>query len=88
MYLIQLLTHSHAFKLAFKEVMGESMKSYSTIRWWSRFDLMEQLAHGFPRLDQLITVLEERGMGGIGDATTRRTSARSTTPSLQPQPQP
>ena len=66
-YLIQLLTHSHAFKIAFKEVMGESMKSYSTIRWWSRFDLMEQLAHGFPRLDQLITVLEERG---IGDATT------------------
>ena len=67
--------------------MGESMKSYSTIRWWSRFDLMEQLAHGFPCLDQLITVLEERGIAA-SVTPPRRTSARSTTPSLQPQPQP
>ena len=67
MYLIQLLTHSHAFKLAFKEVMGEAMQTYSKIRWWSRWDLMEQLARGFARLDQLISVLEEQG---IGDAST------------------
>ena len=62
-YLIQLLTHSHAFKLVFKEVMGEAMQSYSKIRWWSRWDLMEQLARGFARLDKLIAVIEERGIG-------------------------
>ena len=62
-YLIQLLTHSHAFKLAFKEVMGESMPNYSKIRWWSRWDLMEVLARCFSSIDKLISTLEERGIG-------------------------
>ena len=67
LWLIQLLTHSHAFKLVFKEVMGESMPNYSKIRWWSRYDLMEVLARNFSLLGKLISVLEERG---IGDSST------------------
>ena len=43
--------------------MGEAMQNYSKIRWWSRWDLMEQLARGFARLSKLIAVLEERGIG-------------------------
>ena len=68
LYLIQLLTHSFAFRIAFKEVFGQSMPNYSTIRWWSRFDLMEVLALGFSKLDKLISVLEERN---VGDASTK-----------------
>ena len=66
-WLIQLLTHSHAFRLVFKEVMGEAMPNYSKIRWWSRWDLMEVLSRCYTRLGKLITVLEERG---IGDSST------------------
>jgi len=62
-WMIQLLTHSHAFRLVFKEVMGEAMPNYSKIRWWSRWDLMEVLSRCFTRIGKLITVLEERGIG-------------------------
>ena len=46
--------------------MGESMKSYSTIRWWSRFDLMERL----PALGPAHHGARGARHRGIGDATT------------------
>ena len=55
-HLIQLLTHSHAFKMTFQEIMGESMPNYSKIRWWSRWALMEvhSSAHAQPPLSHTI----------------------------------
>ena len=66
--MLVLSSHSLAFKTAFKDAFGVAMKHYSSVRWWSRWELMEQLALNFGSMGKLLTLLVQRS---IGDATTK-----------------
>eukprot|EP00967_Tisochrysis_lutea_P134209 scaffold236692_cov41-Tisochrysis_lutea.AAC.2 len=54
--------------LVWQELTGVAMKGYSHIRWWSRWEIMKQLATKFHHLEAFISRLEQRS---IGDSTTR-----------------
>ena len=53
--MLVLSSHSLAFKTAFKDAFGVAMKHYSSVRWWSRWELMEQLALNFGSMGKLLT---------------------------------
>lgn len=60
-------------KSVWKQIVGTSMKGYSKIRWWSRWELMTDLAGAFgPALDRFVQTLVDRD---IGDATTSKMQA-------------
>lgn len=56
-----------------KEIVGTSMKGYSHIRWWSRWELMKDLATAFgPTLDKFVHELAVRE---VAEDTTRKLQA-------------
>ena len=46
---ISLFTHSPKVKLLWRERTGKSMASYSSTRWWSKWEMMHQVFHYFDR---------------------------------------
>ena len=66
--MLTLSSHSLAFKTAFKDAFGLAMKTYSKVRWWSRWELIEQLGTNFSCIGKLLNLLVQRG---IGDSTTK-----------------
>ena len=48
---ISLFSHSPKSKAIWQEQTGKSMKSYSTTRWWSRWEVMDQLMVQFGDVD-------------------------------------
>ena len=67
--LLLLISHSETAKSLWKQLTGTAMVAYSTIRWWSRWEVMKMLGTYFHHLSEFIDTLIERG---IGDATTRQ----------------
>lgn len=60
-------------KSLWKQVVGTSMKGFSKIRWWSRWELLKDLAEAFGgKLDSFVCALMDRD---IGDETTRKMNA-------------
>lgn len=60
-------------KSLWKEIVGTSMKGYSHIRWWSRWELMKDLATAFGSvLDQFVAQLIARD---IAEETTKKLKA-------------
>lgn len=56
-----------------KSIVGTSMKSFSKIRWWSRWDCMMDLGKAFgPSLDEFIQALID---ADVGNETTKKMDA-------------
>ena len=51
---ISLFLHSPKSKALWFEQTGKSMKSYSATRWWSRWEVMEQLMVQFGHVDRFL----------------------------------
>lgn len=55
---ISLFAHSPAAKSAWRNVMGQSIKSYSATRWWSWWEVVQQLHNTFAGVPQFLRDLE------------------------------
>ena len=66
---LQLIPKPGAARLRWQAILGKCVSSYSTVRWWSRWEIMEELALNFGALPQFLTDLSN---DGIGDATTKK----------------
>lgn len=66
---LQLVPHPGAAKLRWQAILGKGMSSYSKVRWWSRWEMMQELALNFGALPDFLMSLEN---DGIGDATTKK----------------
>jgi len=51
---ISLFSHSPKTRLMWKEQTGRSMSSYSATRWWSRWEVMEQILVQFGDVQHLL----------------------------------
>ena len=47
---LQLVCHPGGAKLRWAAIVGGSVPSYSKVRWWSRWDIMQQIALNFGAL--------------------------------------
>ena len=66
---LQLVCHPGGAKLRWAAIVGGSVASYSKVRWWSRWEIMKQIALHFGALPQFLADLDR---DGIGDATTKK----------------
>ena len=64
---LQLVMQPGAAKSRWKGIIGTEVASYSKVRWWSRFEIMEEIATNFGEIPDFIRSLED---DDIGDATT------------------
>jgi hypothetical protein len=64
---LQLVCNPGAAKLRWKGVIGGQAASYSKVRWWSRWEVMKEIALNFGAVPQFLADLEA---DDIGDATT------------------
>ena len=55
---IRLFKHSHRAKLIWQELTGRTPKSYSETRWWSKWEVFEQLLVEFGDVEQLLQEAE------------------------------
>ena len=58
-----------AAKLKWKAVLDKSPATFSKLRWWSRWDIMQEIATNFGAMPDLLASLES---DDIGDATTKK----------------
>eukprot|EP00967_Tisochrysis_lutea_P030330 scaffold35602_cov32-Tisochrysis_lutea.AAC.1 len=65
---LTLISHTQIARTLWFDMMHVTMKGYSKIRRWSRWEVMKQLAENFGDLQRFVAKLEECG---IGDATTK-----------------
>lgn len=63
----KLMAHSHAAKAIWKGIIDGTVKLFSKVRWWSRWECAEELAKNFHLLPQLLDELVKQS---VGDATT------------------
>lgn len=63
----QLMAHSHRAKKLWNDLVGESPKLFSKVRWWSRMECASQIAKFFHHMDTFVQTLEKES---VGDATT------------------
>ena len=66
---LQLVCNPGGAKLRWAAIVGGSVPSYSKVRWWSRWEIMQQIALNFGALPQFLADLDR---DGIGDATTKK----------------
>ena len=52
---ISMFSHSPKARLCWKELTGRSMASYSPTRWWSKWELMNQLLMQFGDIERFLT---------------------------------
>ena len=55
---IHLFKHSHMVKLIWQELTGRTPKSYSETRWWSKWEVFEQLLVQFGDVEQFLQEAE------------------------------
>ena len=55
---IRLFKHSHRAKLIWQELTGRTQKSYSETRWWSKWEVFEQLLVQFGDVEQFLQEAE------------------------------
>ena len=61
---ISMFSHSHAVGLAWKTKTGKAMSSYSATRWWSKWEVLKQVADYFADVEPFL-----RENGHIAPAT-------------------
>ena len=66
---LQLVPQPGAAKLRWQAILGKGVSSYSKVRWWSRWEIMQEIALNFGALLGFLTNLDA---DGIGDATTKK----------------
>jgi len=66
---LQLVPQPGAAKLRWQAILGKGVSSYSKVRWWSRWEIMQEIALNFGALPGFLTNLDA---DGIGDATTKK----------------
>lgn len=54
---ISLFAHSPAAKIAWRNTMGEAVKSYSATRWWSWWEMVQQLHRKFAQVPEFLREL-------------------------------
>lgn len=59
-----LVSHSHATRLIWRSMVGTSMKSFCKTRWWSRWEVLKDLASNFASLEGFLNRLKDDGIGG------------------------
>ena len=69
---LQLVAQPGAAKLRWKQIIGEAVASFSKVRWWSRWEIMQEIATNFGEIPAFLD-----GLIGddIGDATTTKMHA-------------
>ena len=58
-----------AAKLRWEAILGRSCSKFSKVRWWSRWEIMQEIATNFSALPAFLADLDNND---IGDATTRK----------------
>ena len=66
---LQLVPQPGAARLRWSAILGKAVSGYSKVRWWSRWEIMQELALNFGSLLQFVTDLDR---DNIGDATTKK----------------
>ena len=66
---LQLVPKPGAARLRWAAILGHSVSSYSTVRWWSRWDIYQEIALNFGAVPQFLADLDR---DSIGDATTKK----------------
>ena len=66
---LQLVAQPGAAKLRWKAIIGRAVASFSKVRWWSRWEIMNEIATNFGAVPAFLTGLDA---DEIGDATTKR----------------
>ena len=64
-----ILVQRGAARVIWKEQIGTAMIGYSTIRWWSKAEVQNEIAVNYGLLEPFLMRLDS---GGIGDATTKK----------------
>ena len=58
--LIQMFSHSHVSRLIWKEVTGKRPKTYSSTRWWSKFEFTVTVADNWSVMEPFAVAMLER----------------------------
>ena len=58
-----------AAKLRWEAILGKGCSKYSKVRWWSRWEIMQEIATNFGELPNFLADLDNNN---IGDATTKK----------------
>jgi hypothetical protein len=66
---LQLVAQPGAAKLRWKAIIGRAVASFSKVRWWSRWETMNEIAWNFGAIPVFLAGLDA---DDIGDATTRK----------------
>lgn len=66
---LQLVPKPGAAKLRWEAILGHGCATFSKVRWWSRWDVMQEIALNFGALPDFLRSLAEND---IGDATTSK----------------
>ena len=66
---LQLVAQPGAARLRWKAILGVPVVSFSKVRWWSRWEIMNQIGMNFGSVPDFLAGLDA---DDIGDATTRK----------------
>ena len=66
---LTLVQHHGGAKRIWKDMIGTAMVGFSTIRWWSKAEVQNEIAVNF---GQLLSFLRRLDTEGIGDATAKK----------------
>ena len=68
---IQLVPQPGAAKLKWEAILGHGCAKFSKVRWWSRWEMMNEIATNFSQLPAFLADLEANDIL-VGDATTSK----------------
>ena len=66
---LQLVPQPGAAKLRWEGILGKGCSKYSKVRWWSRWEIMQEIATNFSSLPDFLASLD---VDGIGEASTKK----------------
>ena len=66
---LSLVPQPGAAKLHWEAILGKGCSKYSKVRWWSRWEIMQEIATNFGALPNFLADLDNNN---IGDATTKK----------------
>jgi hypothetical protein len=66
---LNLVPQPGAAKLRWEAILGKGCSKYSKVRWWSRWEIMQEIATNFGALPNFLADLDNNN---IGDATTKK----------------
>ena len=66
---LQLVPQPGAAKLRWEAILDKTCSKFSKVRWWSRWEIMQERALNFSELPKFLADLDS---DGVGDATTKK----------------